>query len=140
MRSRTCRSVPPFVRGVVDPCIVRPMTDANSFITTSGDMPDLDAMAAAGREHAKQIYPFKYLGAVWHARNSVPFGKLLESISDDNDLGDVLDAIAAFVVAEEREAFIEAIKASDDVDIPELTMLSKFFNEKSQEAVGNAAS
>lgn len=114
------------------------MSDAT--ITTSGDMPDLDALAAAGREKAKETYPFKYLGKEWHARNAVPFGKLVETISGDVTLESALDAITAYLVEDERDAFREAILASPEVTSSELAMLSTFFNEKSQESVGNADS
>lgn len=114
------------------------MTEAS--ITTSGDMPDLDAMAAAGREKAKEVYPFKYLGREWHARTAVPFGKLVESISGDVTLDSALDAIVQYLVEDEREAFRAEILANEDVTPSELAMLSTFFNEKSQEEVGKAAS
>ena len=114
------------------------MTDAK--ITTSGDMPDLDAMAAAGRERAKETYPFRYLGREWHARNAVPFGKLVETISGEVTLDSALDAIVAYLVEDEREEFREAILADENVTPSELAMLSTVFNEKSQESVGNADS
>lgn len=113
---------------------------SDTSITTTGDMPDLDAMAAAGRERAKEVYPFKYLGKEWHARTAVPFGKLVETISGEITLDSALDAVVSYLVEGEREAFREAILASPDVTPSELAMLSTFFNEKSQESVGNADS
>lgn len=109
-------------------------------ITTSGDMPDLDAMAAAGREKAKETYPFKYLGREWHARTAVPFGKLVESVTGDMDLDKALTMVVQFLVEAERDEFKAEILASPDVTTQELAMLSTFFNEKSQESVGNADS
>ena len=113
---------------------------SDTDITTSGEMPDLDAMAAAGREKAKEVYAFKYVGKTWHARTAVPFGKLVEAISGDMDLDKALDSIVTFIVPEEREQFRADILSSDDVTTQELGMLSTFFNEKSQESAGNADS
>lgn len=113
---------------------------SDTTITTSGDMPDLDAMAAAGREKAKEVYEFRYVGKVWHARNAVPFGKLVEAVTGDMDLEKALDAIIAFIIEDEREQFRADILASEDVSTSELGMLSTFFNEKSQETAGNADS
>lgn len=117
---------------------MRVMSDTS--ITTSGDMPDLDAMAAAGREKAKQVYPFKYLDKTWHARTAVPFGKLVETIAGEVTIESALDAVTSYLVEDEREAFRSEILASPDVTPQELAMLSTFFNEKSQEEVGNADS
>lgn len=110
----------------------------STTITTTGEIPDLDAMAAAGRERAKQVYEFKYLGRTWHARVAVPFGKLVESISGEVDLDSALDMVITFLVEDERDAFRKAILESEDVTASELAMLSTFFNERSQEDVGNA--
>lgn len=112
----------------------------DTTITTSGEMPDLDAMAAAGREKAKEVYPFRYVGQVWHARTAVPFGKLVESVTGDLDIEKALDMVISFIVEDERTSFREAILASEDVTTAELAMLSTFFNEKAQEGVGNADS
>ncbi len=109
-------------------------------ITTSGDMPDLDAMAAAGREKAKEVYEFRYVGKVWHARTAVPFGKLVEAVTGEMDLDKALDSVITFIVEDERADFRADILASPDVTTAELGMLSTFFNEKSQETAGNADS
>lgn len=113
---------------------------SDTTIITSGDMPDLDAMAAAGREKAKETYPFKYVGKTWHARTAVPFGKLVESITGEMDLDKALTMVVQFIVEDEREQFRADILASEDVTTSELGMLSTFFNEKAQEATGNADS
>ena len=106
---------------------------SETSITTTGELPDLDAMAAAGRERAKQVYGFKYLGREWHARTSVPFGRLVETI-----MGEV--TLESALVEDERDTFREAILASPDVTPSELAMLSSFFNERAQEEVGNEGS
>lgn len=107
-------------------------------ITTEGEMLDIDALAAASREKAKAIYPFKYMGETWHARTAVPFGKLVATLSGDATLDGVLDAILCFLVEDERERFREAILASEDVTTQELSILSTALNEKAQAEVGNA--
>lgn len=127
--------------------ILSHMTD--SLITSPtpqpdpADLVDIDALAAAGREHAKKVYPFRYVGVIWHARNSVPFGQLaglMDDAVDGDSLDGVLDGVALFVVPEEREHFKAAILASEDVDVKELNLLARVFNEKAQENVGNAGS
>ena len=117
------------------------MTETNPSdpqIIMNGDVVDLDAMAAAGRERAKKTYSISYLGKTWKVRNSVPFHQLVTSLSgDDMTLESALEAVAAFVVTDQRQDFIDAVMASDDVDIKELTLLSNVFNKKSQEEAGN---
>ena len=113
---------------------------SETSITTTGELPDLDAMAAAGRERAKQVYGFKYLGREWHARTSVPFGRLVETIMGEVTLESALDAVVSYLVEDERDTFREAVLASPDVTPSELPMLSSFFNERAQEEVGNEGS
>lgn len=109
-------------------------------IIENGGMPDLDAMAAASRERARQTYPFRYLDREWHARYSVPFGTLVGATDGDMTMSGILDMVAEFVSEEEREAFKAAVLADKRVDTAELTMLGKFFNQKAQETVGNDGS
>lgn len=107
-------------------------------IDVSGELPDLDAMAAASRERAKQVYGFKFLGQVWHARAAVPFGVIAKSVTEDMTLESALGTLTNYVVEEEREAFTAAVLDSEDVYTSDLKMLGDFFNKKSEEVVGNA--
>lgn len=108
-------------------------------IEVTGDIVDIDAMAAASREKAKQTYQFRFLGRLWQARNAVPFGQVARSITEDMGLEAALGTLAAFVVEDQREEFTQAVLDSDDVFLSDLKLLGEAFNKRTEDTVGNAA-
>lgn len=106
----------------------------------TGELLDIDALAASARERAKTTYPMRYLGRQWSVITAVPFGRLVETLTGEIEMDSVLTAIECFIVPEQREDFRAAVMASEDATMAELQILSRALNERATQEVGNDAS